>query len=463
MANLGWMRPFCCLVAFMGCSSSDGGGNSSASVEDWYLFGPTGINIRPAWDLSYGSPGVRVAVIDNRFLLESQAFSACKDRFDVLDFVGGVRASGYHGTEVTSLITSCADNPLGLVAINATSPFTLLERGQGRLGSNIDLVSWAAGDFDCSDHTYIDCPGRNAFPADVINASYGRLEEGGASGLSVIRSVYLNKIEQINRAGRILVAASGNESVSADINFPSSLTGVISAGASNEAGQVSDFSNWGETVEIIAPGEDVPVAGAGGVELVSGTSFSTPVVSGVVSLMKSVYPELNWKTATYFMQSTSVPLDCSEYCSGRSACERDCCIGAAQTQVCTPGRLDAGAAVNAARRAAAVGLPDVALVDSDEYTLRLELSGGIPFKMEGQFVLKNVGGKAGDYTLSWDVPEVTIFPTEVRLEASGMPGDKVTVYVESTEVTRPEARVKIADPNSRLTSGFSDELIVYIQ
>lgn len=233
-------------------------------------------------------------------------------------------------------------------------------------------------------------------------------------------------------------------------------------GATTKTGAAWQYSNWGETVEIMAPGADIPVASSSGKTLVNGTSMAAPIISGVISLMRSVYSELNWKTAIYFLQSTAVKMDCHSYCiaertaDAQTRCRRDCCVG--EQQVCTPGRVDAGAAVALAKKAAIHGLPAVALADTDKYLIRIQ-------NKTGTFKLFNVGGGRGKYKVSSPDGSV-LFSTnqrelEVELSAKGQPGDQIDIPISTTDAFRAEARIRIASPESGTVTTFSDEMVIY--
>jgi subtilisin family serine protease len=431
----------------------------------WHLFGKNGINISPAWDITEGSTKVTVAIIDGKFLQDHAAFTKgqCLSTTKYIDLVKKNRRPDYHGSTVSSLIQTCEKNPLQLIGVNKRSRILWVDTGLD-LKQLAQSMYWAAGasGLSCQDLTNINCSNNNEHPAHVINMSLGvHLNDYGW------HNYFSYFVKEALKAGSILVAAAGNEARSADDNFPSALPGVISVGATNKDGNATAFSNWGETVEIMAPGADVPTVAQDGSEISRGTSLSAPLVSGVISLMRSVYQELNWKTAIYFLQTTAKKMDCHSYCiadrdsATQALCQKDCCSG--EKQICTPGRMDAGAAVAAAKKAQEEGLPAVALVDANSFFVELTNIPNTTVK-GGRFMLKNVGGAKGEYTIT-SKGDTLLFDEKrilkVSLSARGQQGDRVAIQVTTNSSFRSVTRIRIASSESGISSEFSDELTIF--
>jgi subtilisin family serine protease len=121
----------------------------------------------------------------------------------------------------------------------------------------------------------------------VINASWGG---------SAYSSLLDQAIQRAVQAGITFVAAAGNEGRSLDLrsSYPANMPNVVSVASSNASDALSDFSNYGSNVTLVAPGEDIYSTVMGrSWDYMSGTSMAAPQVAGAVALLKSVQPQAN--------------------------------------------------------------------------------------------------------------------------------------------------------------------------
>ncbi len=122
---------------------------------------------------------------------------------------------------------------------------------------------------------------RNAHQPAVLNASLGgdRLDSVNAAATAV------------SDRGVLPVIAAGNDNKDACRVSPASAARVVTVGATDRFDQETDFSNWGECLDIYAPGKEIVSARLGGGSVaLNGTSMAAPHVAGVAALYKAEHP-----------------------------------------------------------------------------------------------------------------------------------------------------------------------------
>ncbi|MFD4869730.1 S8 family peptidase [Streptomyces sp. NPDC058412] len=120
-----------------------------------------------------------------------------------------------------------------------------------------------------------------------------------------------DRFEPVNTAtaalfdrGVLPIVAAGNDNRDARLVSPASTRKAVTVGATNRDDQETDFSNWGELLDLYAPGQDIISARrTGGSVSMSGTSMAAPHVTGVAALYKAAHPNARPAEVANFLKN----------------------------------------------------------------------------------------------------------------------------------------------------------------
>ncbi|QEI40299.1 Thermophilic serine proteinase [Dolichospermum sp. UHCC 0315A] len=232
--------------------------------------------IHKLWNLTQGDSQICVAILDGLVDQSHNCFNAANlTRLPTL-IQGEATANGSmsgHGTHVASIIFGQHNSSeLRGIAPQCRGLIVPIFGDNNRKLSQLDLARAIEQAVNAGAH--------------IINVSAGQLTDNGEAEGWLDRAVQLCKDHNV-----LIVAAAGNDGCEC-LHVPASLPTVLAVGAMNDQGKPIDFSNWGESYQnqgILAPGENILGAKpGGGTQKLSGTSFATPIVSGVAALLLSL-------------------------------------------------------------------------------------------------------------------------------------------------------------------------------
>ncbi|WAL98217.1 type VII secretion-associated serine protease mycosin [Streptomyces sp. Je 1-369] len=128
--------------------------------------------------------------------------------------------------------------------------------------------------------------------AQILNISMGSPNHRGLSNVNTpeLSAAVKYAIDK----GTLIFAAVGNSAHKGNaVEYPAATPGVVGVGAINREVERTKESQWGPQVDMVAPGDDIWNACAGGTELCKGhgTSASTALASASAALIWSKHPD----------------------------------------------------------------------------------------------------------------------------------------------------------------------------
>ena len=220
-----------------------------------------------SYEYTQSGTGVEAFVLDTGLNTTHQEFEGrVGEGYDFIDDDADPSDCHGHGTHVAGTI---GGSTYGLAKDVTIRPVRVLDcQGSGSYAAIIGGIDWVA---------------ENAGESAVANMSLG------GSFSQALNDAIAGAVE----SGVTFAIAAGNEGQDACNVSPGSEPTAITVGATDEDDAAASFSNFGECVDILAPGVGITSAWIDGDDAentISGTSMATPHVAGVAALYLETNP-----------------------------------------------------------------------------------------------------------------------------------------------------------------------------
>lgn len=245
------------------------------------------IKMEQSWDISEGSSDVIVAIVDTGIDLHHPEFKGkLVGGYNVIKDSHNPNDDNGHGTHVGGIIAARANNRDGIAGITWKSKIMPVKAiGADGSGTAFDIaqgIRWATDN-----------------GARVINLSVGNYTPSAALQEACTYAYDHNVV---------LIAATGNDA-SNQPGYPAAYKEVVGVSAVDHNKKFADFSNYGDYVDVVAPGVDIASTYIyNDYAALSGTSMACPHVTALASLIVSVNPSLSSKEVMDIIRKTAVDL-----------------------------------------------------------------------------------------------------------------------------------------------------------
>lgn len=249
--------------------------------KQWHL---KKIQASKAWDQTKGTTSVIVAVIDGGVQTTHPDLKGKMVSPYNAVTKGKTFQATAHATHVAGIIAATLNTAGGAgVAPNVKiMPINVFTGDSANMYDVANAIRYAA------DHD-----------ADIINMSLG--------GYYYSYDLHY-ATEYAKSKGVLVVAAAGNDDTYEE-TYPASLDGVIGVSATNSGDEITQFSNYGYSIDIAAPGEGIySTINGSKYSAMNGTSMASPVVAGVAALILSKNPLMTADQVETVLQKSSVDL-----------------------------------------------------------------------------------------------------------------------------------------------------------
>jgi subtilisin family serine protease len=259
--------------------------NDPVYPEQWHL---SKIQASSAWDISTGN-GVTVAVLDAGVEgSHPDLANSMVPGWNVVSNNIDTSPVNLHGTAVAGAVAATGNNGTGVASVAWRArimPVRISNRSDGWAagGDMADGILWAA------DHG-----------ARVVNISY----DIGVAGSAINAAA-----QYLRNKGGLLVMSAGNNNTN---NGSGDNPYIINVAATTDTDARAGFSNYGNYIDVSAPGEYIVTTWENGeYGWGVGTSFSSTLAAGVIALIKAANPNLSVNDVETILKNSADDLGAS--------------------------------------------------------------------------------------------------------------------------------------------------------
>ncbi len=286
------------------------------------------LQVNQLWNIAKGDSSIAIGIVDSGVMTEHEDLkNSCKinsyeipddnkdndnngfiDDYYGWDFVGDISVEDFYNENYkpdNDVSPSNSNNSHGTHVAGITSAITNNNKGVSSIGYNLYYIPVKVTADNVSQLNYIIKPFEGILyalnrGAKVINCSW----------LSNASDPLAQDIaNEVVARGSIIVCAAGNDDL--NLNYypyitPAVLNNVITVGATDNQMNPTNFTNFGYSVNIYAPGVNIfstlPNNQYG---IKSGTSMSSPIVASLIGLLKKIHKEWDYKQILTHLKMTS--------------------------------------------------------------------------------------------------------------------------------------------------------------
>lgn len=295
--------------------------NDTERTLQWYL---TNIRAYQAWDFTIGNPDVSVGVLDSGTDWSHSDLGLGNDNYQNIHLNLGEDI--WNDPNNPSTGNGIDDDNNGLIDdwkgwnyannsndVRTTNPHGTLVAGivSAKSNNSHGISGLAGGNYAAGVKILPYCIGINAPISALIDDAIIDAVDNGVRVIQLSLNVASSNaidiaIQYAIDNNVVVICASGNAIPAVAVQYPASNNNVISVGGTNQNDLRANFSNFGNNLDIVAPGVGIrSTTLLNEYNTQDGTSFAAPQVSAIAALILSVNPNLTGQEVRNIIESTA--------------------------------------------------------------------------------------------------------------------------------------------------------------